>query len=140
MARKLPSPDAAAQAWSTGFAGAGTKWANGVNGVDIAPGQLAVAAQPRYLAGVQQSVGKWAANTQAVSLGQWKAITVQKGQGRLASGAEAGKAKYAQKIAAVLQAEASIINSLPPRGTVEQNIQRSAAFQMQMHQAFAQGG
>ena len=140
MARNLPSAADAASAWQTGFAGAGTKWAQGVEAVTVAPGQLAAAAQPRYLAGVQQSVGKWAANTQAVSLAQWKSTTVQKGQGRLASGAQAGVGKYQQKIAAVLQAEASIINSLPPRGTVEQNIQRSAQFQMQMHQAFAQGG
>ncbi|HEV2371395.1 MAG TPA: hypothetical protein VGS19_04420 [Streptosporangiaceae bacterium] len=140
MARNLPSAADATAAWKTGFAGAGTKWANGVNSVDVAPGQLAVAAQPRYLAGVQMNVGKWAANTQAVSLAQWKATTVQKGQGRLASGAEAGATKYQAKIQAVLQAEASIIGSLPPRGTVEQNIQRSAQFQMAMHQAFAQGG
>lgn len=140
MARNLPSAADAAQAWQTGFAGAGTKWANGVEAVTVAPGQLAAAAQARYLAGVQTSVNKWAANTQAVSLAQWKSTTVQKGQGRLASGAQAGVGKYQQKIAAVLQAEASIINGLPPRGTVEQNIQRSAQFQMAMHQAFAQGG
>lgn len=140
MARNIPSANEAAQAWSTGFAGAGAKWAAGVESVTTPPGQLAAAAQGRYLAGVQQSANKWAANTAAVSLAQWKSVTVQKGQGRLASGAQAGMAKYQAKIQAVLQAEASIISSLPPRGTVEQNIQRSSQFQMAMHQAFAQGG
>ncbi len=48
--------------------------------------------------------------------------------------------KYQAAIAKVLDAERSIISGLPPRGTVEQNIQRSAAFQLAMHQAFANGG
>jgi hypothetical protein len=61
---------------------------------------------------------------------------VAKGQGRLASGATAGMAKYQQRIQQVLDTEKQIIGGLPPRGTVEQNIQRSAAFQLQMHQAF----
>lgn len=139
MARNLPSAADAAQAWQNGFAGAGAKWAAGVESVTTPPGQAAAAAQSRYLAGVQSSVNKWATNTASVSLAQWKAVTVQKGQGRLASGAQAGASKYQQKIAQVLQAEASIIGGLPPRGDISQNIQRSSQFQMQMHQAF-QGG
>lgn len=140
MARNIPSAADAAQRWQTGFSGAGAKWAAGIEAVTVAPGQLAAAAAPRYLAGVQQNAQKWASRTAGVSLAQWKAVAVQKGQGRLASGAQAGMAKYQARIGAVLDAEKSIIAGLPPRGTVEQNIQRSAQFQMALHQAFAQGG
>ena len=139
MAKTMPSAADAAAKWSAGFAAAGTAWQNGINNVTVAPGQLAVAAQSRYVAGVQQNVGKWAANTGAVTLAQWKAAATSKGPQRLASGATAGMAKYQAKIGAVLQAEASIIAGLPPRGTVEQNIQRSSQFQLAMHQAFANG-
>lgn len=139
MARNIPSATDAAQRWSQGFGAAGPKWAAGIESVTVAPGQLAAAAQPRYLQGVQQNVGKWAANSAAVSLATWKAQSVQKGQARLASGATAGQAKYAAKIGPVLDAIKSITASLPPRGTVEQNIQRSSQFQMALHQAFNRG-
>jgi len=139
MAKALPSAADAAAKWQAGFAAAGTAWQNGINNVTVAPGQLAVAAQSRYLSGVQTNVAKWASKTGAVTLAQWKAAATAKGPSRLASGATAGMPKYQAAIGAVLQAEASIIAGLPPRGTVEQNIQRSSQFQLQLHQAFAQG-
>lgn len=139
MARNIPSAADAAQRWSTGFGAAGAKWAAGIEAVTVAPGQLAAAAAPRYIAGVQANAGKWAANSAAVSLATWKQQSVNKGQARLASGATAGMAKYQSKIGPVLDAIKSITNSLPPRGTVEQNIQRSSQFQMALHQAFNKG-
>lgn len=139
MAKTIPTAAAAAAKWQTNFGAAGAAWAAGIESVTVAPGQLAAAAQGRYLAGVQQSAQKWAANTAAVPLATWKQQAISKGQGRLATGATTGMAKYQGKIQAVLDAEKSIIAGLPPRGTVEQNIQRSSAFQLQMHQQFAQG-
>lgn len=139
MARALPSAATAAQNWQTGFSGAGAKWAAGIEAVQTPPGQLAAAQQARYVAGVTQNAGKWASRTAAVSLATWKSVSVQKGQGRLASGATTGMPKYQAAIAPVLQAMGSIISSLPPRGTVEQNIQRSSQFQLALHQAFSGG-
>ena len=140
MAKTMKTAAQAAASWQSGFAAAGTAWQDGINSVQVAPGQLAVAAQGRYLSGVQTNVQKWAANTGSVTLAQWKAAATTKGPARLASGAQAGLAKYQAKIQEVLQQEATIIASLPPRGTVEQNIQRSSQFQLAMHQAFANGG
>lgn len=140
MARPIPSAADAAARWQSGFAGAGANWQAGIEAVSVAPGQLAVAAQPRYLAGVQNNVGKWASRTGGVSLAQWKAAAVAKGPSRLAQGAQVGAAKYQQRIAAVLDAEKSIIAGLPPRGDAIQNIERSRQFQLAMHQAFASGG
>lgn len=140
MARSIPSAAEVAQRWQQGFGAAGQRWADGIESVTVAPGQLAAAAMPRYVAGVQQNAQKWAARTSSVSLAQWKQMAVAKGQSRLASGAQVGMAKYQQRIASVLEAEKNIIAGLPPRGTVEQNIQRSSQFQLAMHQQFAQGG
>ena len=136
MARAIPSAAEAASRWQQGFGAAGPRWAAGIEAFTTPPGQLAAAAAPRYLAGVQQNVGKYQARVAAVSLAQWKQISVDKGQGRLASGAQAGMAKYQARIGPVLDAIKSIVGGLPPRGTVEQNIQRSSQFQMQLHQAF----
>lgn len=140
MARAIPSAAEAASRWQQGFGAAGQRWADGIEAVTVSPGQMAAAALPRYIAGVQTNAQKWASRTASVSLAQWKQMAVSKGQSRLASGAQAGMAKYQQRIAAVLDAEKSIIAGLPPRGTVEQNIQRSSSFQLAMHQQFAQGG
>lgn len=137
MARAIPSASDAAQRWQTGFAGSGAKWAAGIEAVTVAPGQLAAAAAPRWLAGVQAAAPKYAANVARVSLAQWKSDAVTKGQSRLATGAQVGMSKYQAKIGPVLDAIKSITAGLPPRGTVEQNIQRSAQFQMQLHQAFS---
>lgn len=139
MAKTIPSAATAAQKWSQNFGAAGQAWANGIESVTVAPGQLAAAAQSRYLSGVQQSAQKWATRVASVSLATWKQQAVAKGQSRLATGATTGMAKYQSAIQAVLDAEKSIIAGLPPRGTVEQNIQRSSAFQLAMHQQFAQG-
>lgn len=139
MAKALPSAADAASKWQSGFSTAGAAWSAGIDSVQTAPGQLAVAALPRYLSGVQQNANKWAAKTGAVTLAQWKQAAKDKGPSRLASGATAGMPKYQAAIAKVLDAERAIIASLPPRGTVEQNIQRSSAFQLAMHQQFQQG-
>lgn len=139
MARSIPSAADAASRWQQGFGSSGQKWADGIESVTIAPGQLAAAAKPRYLAGVQQNADKWAANSAAVTLATWKQQSVSKGQARLASGAQTGMAKYQAKIGPVLDQIKSITASLPPRGSVEQNIQRSSQFQMQLHQAFNKG-
>ena len=136
MAKNIPSAADVADRWKTGFGAAGPRWAAGIDAVTTAPGIAAAAAQDRYVQGVNQSAPKWASRVAAVPLQTWKDTSKSKGQGRLASGAQAGLAKYQAQIARVLDAEKSIVAGLPPRGTVEQNIQRSAAFQMAMHQAF----
>lgn len=140
MAKVMATAADAAARWQQNFGAAGPRWAAGIQAVTVAPGQLAAAAVDRYISGTQAGAPKFARNVAGVSLASWKDTSVSKGQGRLASGAQAGLSKYQQAIGRVLEAEKSIIGGLPPRGTVEQNIQRSSEFQRQMHAAFAAGG
>ena len=132
----MPTAAAAAEKWKAATSAAGTAWAAGIDSVQVAPGIAAAAAQDRYLSGVNASAPKWARNTAAVPLQTWKDTSKAKGQSRLASGAQAGMAKYQTQIQRVLDAEKSIIAGLPQRGTVTENIARSSAFQLAMHQAF----
>lgn len=140
MAKAMKSAAEAAQKWQQNFGAAGPAWSAGIESVTVAPGQLAAAASDRYLMGVQQNVQKFSARVAGVSLAQWKAASTAKGPARLAQGATVGLPKYQAQITRVLQTAQSIVASLPPRGTVEQNIQRSSQFQLQMHQAFQSGG
>lgn len=138
MAKAMPSAADAAQRWSQNFGAAGARWSAGIDAVTTAPGIAAAAASDRYVQGVNANAPKWASRVAAVPLQTWKDTSKTKGAGRLASGAAAGLPKFQAAIQKVLDAEKSIISGLPPRGTVEQNIQRSSAFQLAMHQAFQQ--
>ncbi len=133
MAKALPSPQDAAAAWKTGFSGAGPKWASAIGRVDRAPGLDAAAAVDRWQANTQAAAPKYARNSAAVPLADWQAAA-QSSQGNLARGAQKGGDKYQAKIGKVLSDIGAVRSALPPRGDVEANIQRSAAFQRGMHQ------
>jgi hypothetical protein len=139
MAKPMPSAAQVSDAWKTGFSNSGTKWAAGINAVDQAPGIAAAAAKDRYVAGVTQNADKFAARVSAVTLADWKNMSVSKGQSRLASGATAGQAKYQAKIGAVLQAIGQVRDSLPPRGDINTNFERSRLLGMALHERAQQG-
>ncbi|MGD0020582.1 MAG: hypothetical protein ABSD62_15180 [Candidatus Limnocylindrales bacterium] len=123
----------AAQAWSAGFAAAGTKYAAGINAVTVAPGQLAAAQKNAYLAGVQANAGIWAAKVAAVSLPDWKTASTTTGSQRLGSGATKGAPKYQAFATAFIPQLTSIVGSLPARGTYDQNIARFTSYAQALH-------
>lgn len=133
------TPDQVAAKWSSRASAASTDWVDGINATTVSPGQAAAAQADVWLANTQAAATKWKTSVANVSLADWKAQTVAKGQARYSGGVQAGQSKYANKISKILQAEKSIVSSLPPRGNVSQNIQRSAAFQQAMHQAASNG-
>ena len=126
MAVKVSAGDAATN-WQNGFSQAGTKYTAGVNAVKTAPGQLAAA---------QQDV--WAQNTAAakvasVSLQQWQQAATTTGAARLATGATKGAPKMAAFMQNFIPKLASVVDSLPARGTFEQNMQKSFAYAQALH-------
>lgn len=66
---------------------------DGVESVDMAPGQKAIKKKAKYLANVQASVDKWERNTGAVTLEEWKKMAREKGGARFSSGVEAARDK-----------------------------------------------
>lgn len=133
------TPDQVASKWAANASGATTYWQDGINATTVSPGQAAAAQADVWAANVAASKGKWTAAVSSVTLADWKAQTIAKGATRYAGGITAGQSKYQQKIAKILSTERSIVSSLPPRGSVQQNIQRSVVFQTAMNQA-AQSG
>jgi hypothetical protein len=124
----LPDPATAAQRWATGFSASGDKWQAGVEGVTVAPGQLAARAGDRWAANTQAALPRYKANSAAVTREAWVAMTVTKGRPRLASGAQAAQDKMAQVFTRLFPHIDATVRSLPPRGDLEANIARSAAF------------
>lgn len=123
----------AAARWASGLAGAGQKITEGIQSVTVAPGQAAARQKGAYVQGVTASADKWAKNTAAVPLGDWQAAAINKGVPRIASGAQASQSKFEAFMNKLLPAIANARASLPPRGTFDQNLARSAAMARALH-------
>lgn len=126
-----------AQNWQNGMGNATAKMKAGVNAVTVSPTQKAAAAADRYVQGIQRSVaeGKWQAGLNRVSLQQWKDDMLNKGIGRVASGAAAAVNKVTDfwtQFGPHLEAGVKALESMP-RGDLETNIQRANA--MMRHNA-----
>lgn len=122
--------------WSRRLQAAGPDIQTGVQRVTQAPGIAAAAAAPTMLANLTTSVqsGAWAARVSAVPLSTWQQSMIQKGIPRLATGVAQATATKGSAITAFLSAVDAAVadtNTLP-RGGLEQNIARSAAFQRSM--------
>lgn len=129
----MPSAAEAAQKWATALPAAQQRYVDGVNGVTVAPGALAARAAPTWAANTAAAQSKFARNSAAVSLQQWQQATATKGAQRLSSGAQAAQGKVEAVFARLFPAIQSAVSSLPPRGDLEANIARSAAFARAMN-------
>ena len=125
-------PDQLAAAWAQNLAGAQARMQAGAQAVTTSPGQAAAAQQATWLANVTASANRWAANVAAVTTAQWQNAYITKGLPRVATGAQAAQASFAQTLGRIISAEKTIVAGLPARGNLDQNIARSAAFQRAM--------
>lgn len=130
---KLDNPAASAQQWASRLGSSTQQYIDGVNGVAVAPGQLAAAAKPLWLTNTAAAGDKFARNSAAVTKESWQASAVNKGAPRLASGATAAQPKMEAAFTKLFPAIKNAVSSLPPRGTIDQNIERSRQFALKMH-------
>lgn len=129
----MPSAAEAAAKWATALPAAQQRYVDGVNAVTVAPGALAARAASTWAANTAAAQSKFARNSAAVSLQSWQQATATKGAQRLSSGAQAAQSKVEQVFTRLFPAIQSAVSSLPPRGDLEANIARSAAFARAMN-------
>jgi hypothetical protein len=115
------SPQAGADKWAQKAGGAVADYKAGIQGVQSAPGQAAVAAQNVMLQNWNEAVnsGRWAARTGAVPLEVWKQAAITKGGANYGTGITAGKAKMAASNAYYYPVAASVkeaVKSIPRDG------------------------
>jgi len=132
------TPQQVAANWSQGMAGATEKIRRGVEAVTESPTEKAVAAIPRMVQGIQMAAanGRIQDGLRRVTLDDWKQSMLQKGVGRVASGAAAAQSKFThfmEEFLPFVQAGRDKLNREMPRGNTEQNIQR--AVMMMRHNA-----
>lgn len=123
----IPTAQQAASRWTNNLSGASDRIQAGVQAVTTSPGAAAARQKSLYLQQVQAKADKWAANVGKVTTADWQQATLSKGLPRIASGATAAQPKFEQFMGRFLPHMQNVVNGLPPRGTMEQNIQRAVA-------------
>lgn len=131
------TPQQAGAAWSAGFGAATQTVTNGVNNTTKDWAQRTLAAKNQILAGIQAAFtsGRWDAGVQRTGTAGWKQAMIAKGVPHMATGATVGAAHYAAFRAQWDSFAQQAVNALPPRGSYEQNKQRSSQLQDAFHAA-----
>jgi hypothetical protein len=124
----------AAANWAGSAGRAQTQWQEGVQGYNGDCAGATTRQQAVMLANVTQAVtsGKWANGVNAVGTAGWKSKTTAKGA-NFGVGFQAGAQAQSVAIGKIMNALGSIVPSLPPRGTFEQNKIRSTSLMDQLH-------
>lgn len=133
---KLSPTDLAAK-WASKYGASGEAYKAGIAKVQDNPAQKAIAAQDLMVANFNDAVssGKWANGLAKVSLQSWKQAATEKGAPAIAAAARVGQSKVQAAEAVMGPIRDSIVSSLPPRGTLEQNLERSRQMATKMNQA-----
>jgi hypothetical protein len=117
--------------WANKMAASGDKIRQGVQSVTESPTEKAALATDRMVAGIQRAAaeGKIQAGLRRVTLEDWRKAMIDKGVGRVGSGAMAAKPKFQDFMGEFipwLEAGQRALESTP-RGDTETNIQRAVA-------------
>jgi len=131
------TPAAFASNWQNGMANCSAKMTAGINAVTVNPAESAIAAIPRMVQGIQAAAasGKIEAGLRRTTLQSWQQNMINKGVNRVSQGATTAKPKVQAFAAQFLPFLQQGVSQLPPRGDVNQNIQRAVAM-MQYNSGF----
>lgn len=121
-------PNASAAKWAANLQNATQTITDGVNGVTIAPGIAAARQKDVWAQNTVAAKDKWSSRVAGVTLGSWQQSMIQKGIPRIAQGAVQAQPKVASFLTQLMPAIAQVKSTLPPRGTLDQNIARSNQF------------
>lgn len=132
------TPAQIASKWSRNLGNATQDIQDGINAVTENPMQKAVSKQAKLVQNWNASIqsGKWATNTGAVTLAQWKKAFLEKGVSRIQSGAQSAVPKvqaFHESLAAYQQAGLAQLETMPDL-TVEDGIARQAWWTRYMSQ------
>lgn len=141
----MPIPDAAtvAQRWAQNGAASSQRWQDGANNTNVDPTALAIQAGPKYLANVQAAYqqGRYQRGLQRAGKTGWLAGINGKGAMNFSNGITQSEAKFAARIAPVLQYEQGLQQRVKamPNSTPQDAVNRAVAWIQGMQQYKTQG-
>lgn len=118
-------PAAAAQRWASGMAASGPRIQAGVQAVQTSPGILAAAQKANWLAAINASADRWANSLSNMPLAYWQGQTINKGIPRVTGSTTLATPKVQAFLTSWKAYEQQVVAALPPRGNIQQNIQRA---------------
>lgn len=129
------------QRWQAAAGTAATAWNDGIQSTTKDQAALAAAAQPLWLQGVQDAYAnnRFANGVTRRGTSYWKSQSQAK-SANYSLGYQAGANNFSSAIGKILNAEANIVASLPPRGDITQNLQRAQQLDLALHQLKGQLG
>lgn len=130
----------ATRKWVDRLSGATTEIQEGIQRVDTAPGQKAVAKRDKWRNNLQASEQKWVNNTGRVTLEEWKQSAVEIGVPRIAQGAQAKQGKmrrFQEEFLPFLARGVQQVEAMDDT-TFEQRVQKSVAM-MRHNRNFRRG-
>ena len=133
------TPDQIAARWAQNLAGSTQKIKDGINSVTVAPGQAAARQVDVWAQNTMSAKDKWKARVASVSLADWQAAAAGRGVDRIGSGAQAAIPKFQSFMTQFMPFVQAGRNNLPPRGTLDQNINRAVAM-MRHNASFKRSG
>ena len=130
----MKTPAQANSRWKNNTAAATQTWQDGVQGYSGDWAGATVSQGPAYLSGVQQaySAGLWQQGVQKVGTQGWKSRTVAKAA-NFSVGVNAAGERQLSAITKILNAEATIVGGLSPRGDFAANKARMNSVVDQLH-------
>lgn len=134
------SAEQATEKWVSRLSGATAEIQAGIERVQQAPGQRAVAKRDKWRQNLQAAEEKWARNTGRVSVEEWKEAALTVGVPRIAQGAQAKQGKmlrFQQEFLPHLERGVRAVESMPDT-TFEQRVQKSVAM-MRHNRDFRRG-
>lgn len=136
MARVTPVEYA--EKWARRTQAATPDYQKGIDRVTESPTEAAAQQVALYLQHVQEEAEKWQRRLRSVSLAEWKTAAKVKGGARISSGVQGAQGKMATAAAVLLPIVDRVSAEVRamPKGSIEERIARSAAYQRAMHQAF----
>lgn len=117
--------------WAQRTAGAGEAYASGIRNARRDPMQAAKAAKATYVARVQEAAanGKYERGLDRVTRAEWERASIEKGQSRLASGAQASQGKMGDFMGKFLPHAEQVSQQVRgmPNATMEDRLNRMVA-------------
>lgn len=133
----MKTPQQANQNWVGAAGRAATAWTDGIQSTTKDQAALAAAAQPAWLAGVQDAAAnnRFANGVTRRGTSYWKSQSTAKAA-NYSVGYQAGSQNQLAAITKIMNAEANIVNGLPARGPAgsPQNLQRVTLLDQALHQ------